>query len=1121
MTLTVDGLRGRLNLGVAAVVGAGLSLNARYPNTVNLTALVWDAIDADREARAALARKLDVPDAPTKALIGDDWVRLIHAWAWIAGSAVARERFQNAFVSLDRTRASQSSASHEALARLIHAGIVECVVSFNWDSALERAYERLYGTRLPDGILYKPHGDVAAPDAAWVLPHEDGVVGDDVVARVRQLAGEHPRTLLVVGYSEGDLAVVEQLIAPLDKHWRVCRVGPSVDGPDDVAGSADEVLAALAEPTARCEDSSAWHVVTFGNQRGIESAMEGRRLLPMDVDACPRLAEVDVVASSMLRSRAVVLNGESGSGKSLISYQVGQMLAERGFEVLRLRDVARGAGVRAWLSDLKQFPHKKLLFVDDAQDLSADVVRELAEAATGEQLVLIAGVDHVAGGVVTHSVIGANAVGLLEKHVLAHREEILEKVRQLDDRVGDSLADERFENRVREAARGKTAWQFFYTLTGGWRRTARAVQEVRKQERGDLLACALAVAQIAGVDSGVAIEDLVPYAAAVGRDRAWVERSLEVLRPKQLAVQEDGVWRCPHLRTAYSIINSMLHPPSWDMPPSRPPVSVPPIASAQPNAADERPAAARPQPARRPTAPKDVIEDDQKHAAALFEVALDAPTTSMRGIAWLLGRNHTWEAMWVLRRHGLRSDHRARALALRALATPPGPDVGMAAQLLEQLASPDAPAVVDAIWEQINAVVAWICAITPEVGWSVGQLVNLLTNNNWKRIAEELVGVDPGAVARLVEAGGWPQIYSTTKAVDRIAQAGGADFRRAVGTAMDASALDRMLDDVPSLACADELLSMLAHLRPDMGVRLFEKHAAQFAAVFSAKPLEGFNQMFETFAFLLGYLPQFLRRHTPTPAAKRAARTFLRALDTGHLIEELARPQNDWRWHNFWEFLSMYTDADPRGWTDVAAAVDLDALEATLVDQLPAPSNHLMYVLLVLAGTRADEVRAILESHATELGHLHSYLVYVHPELAVQLLARGLPLDLGLEHQHYGRAGTELDIIGQLDAGIAREVAEANANAFRVGLASNHHPPFEDLDRWLTACDEAAPGLIDSILVSLDHGVVAGWIDALRKPTSKRQIAPLVIRAVSSGDGPSAREAAELLRRFTSLRRVR
>jgi hypothetical protein len=78
---------------------------------------------------------------------------------------------------------------HEALARLIHEGSVELVISFNWDSALERAYERLYGPSLPRSTLLKPPGDVAHPNEAWVLPHEDGVVTAEMLTSRRHVAG--------------------------------------------------------------------------------------------------------------------------------------------------------------------------------------------------------------------------------------------------------------------------------------------------------------------------------------------------------------------------------------------------------------------------------------------------------------------------------------------------------------------------------------------------------------------------------------------------------------------------------------------------------------------------------------------------------------------------------------------------------------------------------------------------------------------------------------------------------------------------------------------------------------------------------------------------------------------
>jgi hypothetical protein len=58
------------------------------------------------------------------------------------------------------------------------------------------------------------------------------------------------------------------------------------------------------------------------------------------------------------------------------------------------------------------------------------------------QLVLIAGVDHVAGGVATHAVSGVALVGILNRFVLDNRDDLLHKVRKLDNRADDGLGDE-------------------------------------------------------------------------------------------------------------------------------------------------------------------------------------------------------------------------------------------------------------------------------------------------------------------------------------------------------------------------------------------------------------------------------------------------------------------------------------------------------------------------------------------------------------------------------------------------------------------------------------------------------------------------------------------------------
>lgn len=215
--------------GAVAVLGAGLSV-ARYPMTAQLQAVLWHALDRAPDVRAALAGELGRADGPAKSLIGDDPAAVSAGWRTVERSPSVRDAFQRAFARLDADR--EPSPGHYALARLIHAGLVEYVVSFNWDTAVERAHEQLYGVSLAGraDVLAKPHGDADDPGSPWVLPHEAGTVPAAVLGRITEMAEQRPRALLVVGYSGSDPAVLTQLLGPARARWPVVQVSPAPSG---------------------------------------------------------------------------------------------------------------------------------------------------------------------------------------------------------------------------------------------------------------------------------------------------------------------------------------------------------------------------------------------------------------------------------------------------------------------------------------------------------------------------------------------------------------------------------------------------------------------------------------------------------------------------------------------------------------------------------------------------------------------------------------------------------------------------------------------------------------------------------------------------------------------------
>lgn len=1117
-----------LTLGGVAVVGAGLSISSRFPATRGLTSLLWNALDSDAATRSDLATTLGRDDAEAKSLVGDAWADVQQAWATVASSSVARARFQGQFAELDGRRSAQPSVAHEALARLVHAGVIECVVSLNWDTALERAYQRLYGTSLPAGVLFKPHGDAAQPDDPWTLPHEPGVVSSDVLATITQFRATHARTLLVVGYSESDQVVVDELVRPLDQSWRTIRVGPHATGTDDLKETAEVALPLLAEKYAVREERSAWHTVSYAGTRGVESWLAGQRLGPQDVDSCPELGEVQTVTRSLQHDRAVVLNGPTGSGKSICAYQALRSLMNDGYEILRLRDNARQNSVRSWLTDLAVFPHRKVLFIDDAQDLSTDVVRELAEAATPDRLVLIVGIDHVAGGVRTVHLSARSAVTRLAHFVREQRSTLFPHIRALDDHVGNHPRDFHFEQRIDIAERQGTTWQFAYILTGGWRRVRRQALELRDQDRADLALAAIAVAQVGGVDSGVDQSELDALLPILQRDQQWLVRALEELRSRRLISEADGRIRCAHLQAALNVITWSLHPPRHVFPPHHRP-EVPPIPSATPppqKTGHATAAAADAAPSPSPQLPQSDIEADRKTVGAMIGSVLNSPSTPLRGCAWLVGRNLDTDARWILRHEGVISDSLYDGLARRALAVPADLDITEAAQLLSEVMTYSDGAVIDTVRAHSARIKEWYEAIAPENGWALGDLANSLHRPDSEFAARVAGFADGPRLARLILDGGWPHIYSSSHALDRLCNIGGEPLRESTKPHLDEAAFKQMLDDSPpELHHISMLIENLSAADHDLSLRLIEHTARRVASLLMVDPVRRWNDLFSLTLRVLGYaaITWGDRTHLPTKC-RPAARALVRELDRDRVAHTFGGPQDQWGQMNFGVFIELIAKTDPATFTAIVNLIDFAKLEESLAVPDGRPSRTGLHLCLELSEHKYEQVHTILDRLEPTLIELDSLIAFIAPDVAARALQRGLPLDLGLDHHHWGWAAAVVERLAEHDADLALEVAVANRAGMIEGLINNMSSPFDNLGTWVEVCDHLDPALIDSLIAELPEGAVSKWDRAIRRPQRyghwrRDQIAPLVFRASQAG-GHVQSEAEGLLRRFPSLARL-
>jgi hypothetical protein len=531
-----------------AIIGAGTSITAGLPLTQNLDSLLWQAVDSDDSALNRLAEHLQCNPTKAKKMIGDDDYARRSAFDIVSTNARAREVFQRGFSLLDQERTRAHSKAHDALVRLLHRRHLETIISFNWDTLLEAAYRRTYGGVLvaDNAWLWKPHGDAAHPEARWVFPTESGVVPQELLSYLRSLAAVRPRILLIVGYSERDDLIVRQIIEPLSDHWRVVRVGPQATSDQDIPLPADEALPELLRRLNHRPEAPGWEYISFQPHNDLRPAVLGRRLGPNEVEVCPSLPEVSEVKRLLDLAHSAILVGESGSGKSITAYQAAYEFSKEGFELLRL--ISPDGDSDVILTSLTNLPRPTIAMIDDAQAVDPALIRRLLERSTANLKVLIVSISDYPFQRGSVTLEGARAVKVLAEHMIKHRQDALEIVGQLDDHVGDAYLQIRIEERIAEASKSDTPWQFSFVLTGGWRRARNLLEGLRKYERADHLLIVVAVYQILSRDAGATLGQLKSSVHLLGlHDPEWLDRALDRLRMERL-ILGDHYLRCPQSR---------------------------------------------------------------------------------------------------------------------------------------------------------------------------------------------------------------------------------------------------------------------------------------------------------------------------------------------------------------------------------------------------------------------------------------------------------------------------------------------------------------------------------------------------------------------------------------------
>lgn len=1074
--------------GAVAILGAGLSA-ARYPMTAQLRAVLWHALDHDLDGRAALAAELGSADGPAKALVGDDPHAVDAAWRTLERRPSAREAFQRAFSRLDADR--EPSPAHYALARLIHAGLVEYVVSFNWDTALERAHEQLYGISLAGrtDVLAKPHGDADDPGPPWVLPHEAGSVPEAVLERIAEMAEQRPRTLLVVGYSGADPAVVAQLLGPARSRWPVVHVSPDATGAEAVAGTADEVLPDLADRLEAPIDNPGWRWVTFRRSRDLRAALLGYRLGPQDVAACPELPGSRQAAERLARTRFSVLEGDSGSGKSITAFQAAAKMNRAGWSVVELSQpgVATQETVRAFA----RLPGPVLAIVDDAQALAADVVHAFERSVDDEHAVLIVSTAR-APGADRVRLAGRQAVDALARYCEDTRTAVEPLLREVDDRVGYGWTQESFERRLQAASGTDHPWQFMFVLSGGERRIADTLAALSEEDSADLAFAILAAGQLLSLDAGRTRDDLAAdLGEALGRDEAWLDRALDRLAAERLVVARDGRLRTPHLRIATRGTVHLVGDPDH------------------------------------PAAPA---------LLAYMRSRLLDSAEPLQGRLWLLRALDRTDTLRYGGRHGRLVDEQVAAVLVEeeALAAPAGEERNVAAYLIwvvswfQALSRPLA--------EQVAAVLpGWIAEVTSDDVFGLTWLLGALRSRHADLHLQVGAAVAPSVLAERLAAHGslragesWGRLFSELAPPVAVGSRAGEDPEEAEQADRWADAFARRLDhdrlaswvrdgaDPSTLRDGAELAKDLAFTVPSAATAVIGALTPALSARLESDAADASNALwpwaFSLFPFLSSQDEEFWQAHAGTYGALRdAVAALVDVTDWARAGRSLSRA----RLHEL-DQLDLLTSSlahlSPAAHARLTAAVPLDALDQSTRGHWTDFSEITTVVHALSFGPDHEPARTWIRRHRAEVTCIPTMLVPIAPDVAADVVRRGgtvvLETQRGLRWQWCADA---LVAVAGVDADAARTVLNASRAEILQGFELAQTNMTEHLVEFVSAVDAVDPGFVADVLA---QGAAAAyeehWRARLAGGDDERAAASVLVDRALRAIGPVRDMAAAL-----------
>ena len=281
-----------------------------------------------------------------------------------------------------------------------------------------------------------------------------------------------------------------------------------------------------------CDDSETLlNPITFKNlNKEYTTPLTCSGLTEKDILVCPINDNyVDEAINNLELAHKCIIKGSSGSGKSLLTYQISKKFYDKTWNVYKYDKYA------SIMPNYADLDGKVLIIVDDAQTLSSGDFEKLICMAYEELYILMNwNTDTSDNSEFLHSypsveVIASDQVELIKKYSLKHQDKIVTVLKQLDIDTNETDYRDNIETRINRASKEITPWLFNYALTEGWRKANSDMKRLSEDKNLDLVLIVVAFFQILTQDKGVKKEIIIDELRHYNQDETWLENANKII----------------------------------------------------------------------------------------------------------------------------------------------------------------------------------------------------------------------------------------------------------------------------------------------------------------------------------------------------------------------------------------------------------------------------------------------------------------------------------------------------------------------------------------------------------------------------------------------------------------